>query len=354
MSNSTFALIQCKLLIISLSFIFSCAPRIELEDTPLELAESRHFQALSLIESQSQSGSTADRKITVDREIFELLLASSNGGYSDSYRFLAELYLEGRGTDADIGKGASWLQEAAIAGDSESMFLLAELMELEQKGLLSGLADTASDLYEKSAELGYAPAQYKVAQQYLSDENLVNDLQAEVWLDLAANEGHADAQYALAKLYRDDQRSPIDIQEADKWLQAAAENNVKEAQFELAMTHATNSSSVSQRSAEVWLSKSSKNGYPAAQFELAMLLTRDKTREPEEAIEWLTASAEQGYKPAECELGRMHYRGYLVAQDFSLARQWFERASQNEAGLSIEPGLMRSDCPQEINVQSLR
>ena len=76
------------------------------------------------------------------------------------------------------------------------------MMYDEGKGVVQD-ARQALDWYRKSAEQGFAPAQYSLGMMYLQGRGTEQDNgQAKIWLEKAAEQGDADAQRVLQEINR--------------------------------------------------------------------------------------------------------------------------------------------------------
>ncbi len=92
----------------------------------------------------------------------------------------------------------------------------------------------AAKWYEKSAALGFAPAQYRVGNLYEKGIGVDRDIKkAKTYYQLAAEQGNASAMHNLAVLYAMAADGTADNQTAARWFQQAADLGVKDSQFNL-------------------------------------------------------------------------------------------------------------------------
>ena len=78
--------------------------------------------------------------------------------------------------------------------------------------------------FQKSANQGYANAQYALGDLYFYGQNVTQDYQqAIVWYQKAAVQGYDVAQYALGNMYRDGKGVVKDYQQAKMWYQKVLE-----------------------------------------------------------------------------------------------------------------------------------
>ncbi|TIW65264.1 MAG: SEL1-like repeat protein, partial [Mesorhizobium sp.] len=92
----------------------------------------------------------------------------------------------------------------------------------------------AAKWYEKSAELGFAPAEYRIGNFYEKGIGVTRDIKkAETFYQLAAEQGNASAMHNLAVLFAMAADGVTDNESAAHWFQAAADLGVKDSQFNL-------------------------------------------------------------------------------------------------------------------------
>lgn len=132
---------------------------------------------------------------------------------------------------AEIGTPA--LRDAAESGDPKAFHEIATRYAEGIGGVTVDMMAAAS-WYEKAAELGFAPAQYRIGNMYEKGLGVDRDLQkARGWYEQAAEAGNASAMHNLAVLYAMGVDGPADNKLAAKWFVKAAELGVKDSQFNL-------------------------------------------------------------------------------------------------------------------------
>ena len=101
--------------------------------------------------------------------------------------------------DADIDVAS--IKRGAMAGDAESQLLLGSLYEDGRAGMPQDYK-MAAKWYRKSADQGFAQAQYNLALLYEDGKGMEQDYyEAAQWYKRAANNGFAEAQNNLGVLY---------------------------------------------------------------------------------------------------------------------------------------------------------
>lgn len=124
---------------------------------------------------------------------------------------------------------------------------------------------------QKSAELGYAPAQYDLAICYSNGfGNQPNDYQTAVkWLKKAANQGYVKAQNKLGIYYQNGYGVRQSDKDAVKWYKKAAEQGYADAQNNLAICYFRGSGvKQNKEKAREWFEKAAVQGNRNAKYAL--------------------------------------------------------------------------------------
>ena len=88
--------------------------------------------------------------------------------------------------------------------------------------------------YQKAADAGFAPAQFRIGSLYEKGTGVERSPQkAKEYYQLAAEQGNASAMHNLAVLYAMGAAGPADNDSAAQWFVKAAELGVKDSQFNL-------------------------------------------------------------------------------------------------------------------------
>ncbi|WP_192250176.1 peptidoglycan-binding protein [Mesorhizobium silamurunense] len=135
----------------------------------------------------------------------------------------------------DIGPVA--LRDAAAGGDVKALFEIGSRYA-ESRGVKEDMA-AAAKWYEKSAELGFAPAEYRIGNFYEKGIGVARDVKkAKTYYQLAAEQGNASAMHNLAVLFAMAADGVTDNESAAHWFQEAADLGVKDSQFNLGILSA--------------------------------------------------------------------------------------------------------------------
>jgi localization factor PodJL len=93
--------------------------------------------------------------------------------------------------------------------------------------------------FERAADAGFAPAQFRLASLNEKGEGMKKDVQAARRLYLAAaSKGHAKAMHNLAVLYAEGIDGKPDYQAASEWFRKAAGHGITDSQYNLAILYA--------------------------------------------------------------------------------------------------------------------
>lgn len=136
--------------------------------------------------------------------------------------------------DIPLDVGPIALREAAASGDAKALYIVGDYFTGGVPSQSGNDLSTALSWYEKSAELGYAPAQYRVGSFYEKGMGGDRDFDAaKTWYQLSAEQGNAAAMHNLAVLFANGVDGTPDMASATRWFQKAAELGLKDSQFNL-------------------------------------------------------------------------------------------------------------------------
>ena len=154
--------------------------------------------------------------------------------------------------DIPASVGPVALREAAVEGDAKAIFVIGDRLMGEAPGAPGSDMAAAAHWYEMAAEMGYAPAQYRIGNAYEKGIGVERDLQAAItWYQLAAEQGNVSAMHNLAVLYATEIDGHRDMEQAAHWFLEAAERGVKDSQVNLGILSARGEG-VPQDLAEAW------------------------------------------------------------------------------------------------------
>lgn len=158
---------------------------------------------------------------------------------------------------------------------SESTMTPKEQFELGEKYYFNDKNYTeAAKWYRKSAEQGYAKAQYELGAMFYFGESIVKDYsEALKWFRKSAEQGNADAQNSLGDMYYLGDGVKENFSEAVKWYQKSAEQGNKYAQYNLGEIYEYGKGITQDYGKAIeWYQKAAKNGNKKANDKLEYLL----------------------------------------------------------------------------------
>ncbi|TDH38197.1 hypothetical protein E2A64_03490 [Pseudohoeflea suaedae] len=189
-----------------------------------------------------------------------------------------------------LGQDGADIADPVIEIDPE---LKADLDALPQ-GILS-------PELRRAAEEVNPVAFFEIGARFTEGRGAAIDLaKAVTWYERAADLGHAPSQYRLANFYEKGSGVPRDLDAAKKWYQLAAEQGNASAMHNLAVLYATAGAAPDFDSAANWFEKAADLGVRDSQVNLAILYARGDgvTRDLEQSYKWFAIAASEGDKDA--------------------------------------------------------
>lgn len=150
------------------------------------------------------------------------------------------------------------LEKSARAGDAESQYQLAQL--LETSGAVASPGERWDDWCRKAAEQGHLGAMFALGTSLLDGDGVEADVEQGLrWLSRASDEGDEHAAFSLALLYLFGDRVPEDGEKGRKYAVLAAERGLPKAQVMLAADKLDGGDPAEVDDAKAWLSKAMKS-----------------------------------------------------------------------------------------------
>ncbi|MGA9658937.1 MAG: tetratricopeptide repeat protein [Asticcacaulis sp.] len=228
------------------------------------------------------------------------------------------------------------------------------------RGLVASFRDKDSAKahiwFLKSAENGYAPAQFFVATQFEHGDGVAKDsTKALDWILKAAGQELSEAEVAAGTwLYYGSEAVKADPARAVGFLRKAADAGDPQAQALLAEAY-YDGKGVKQDYAEAvrWYTRAAYRQHPHAMFVLGTMYAFGKGVDKNEAagLSWLKSAAELNDPQAQFQLARVYMEGSEAVKDLSQADMWFHVYLLNIPGAPPEEmaRLEKSLTPEQIN-----
>lgn len=299
------------------------------------------------------------------KKSFDWYLKAAERGHADAQYQVSIIYMMGEGVEKNSREGLSWLRKAV---DNQKRSARADFA-FGQLPL-----DIDLTMVRRSAELGYAPAQFRIGLAYLTGEGVTQDAekaarwfekalrQAEkdahqgdvsakiligeackkgvfvkkditkafAWYMSAAEQGNAGAQFEVAQAYVTGEGVDRDWEKAAHWYEEAAKQGDKNAQSKLGECYKYGwGVPKNEAKAAYWYEEAAKRGDKFAQENIGFMyeLGEGVEKDRKKAFDWYLKSANQGVARAQLEVARAYDYGEVVAQDKVEAARWYEKAA---------------------------
>lgn len=193
------------------------------------LPEDAIAPAAPQAETAAQPATPPAAEIVVPAEITppSLSLAAKQGDPLALFEIGAR-YTDGRGVTSDFAEAAKWYRLSADKGFAPAQYRLANLLE-KGTGVPRDI-QAAKALYQKAADAGNASAMHNLAVLYASGSDGAQDYaKAAEWFGKAADLGVSDSQFNLAILYARGNGVPQDLEASYKWFALVAKEGDKDA-----------------------------------------------------------------------------------------------------------------------------
>lgn len=244
-------------------------------------------------------------------------------------------------------KAFEWFEKSAEQGYAEAQYVTGTLYSGGGRGV-KGNSAKALEWYEKAAVQGYLPAQYSMGNR-LKRSDFDNAIE---WYEKAAEQGLAFAQLDLGLIYLEGDGTDPDYIKAVYWLMLAASHDPEDyisrylqASFDketlmergrdyisLAAQGASDALFMLSDHSELFESymNAAVSGDVKAQYNVGVCYANGYGVEQDhsKAVEWYKKSAEQGYVYAQFNLGSCYYNGSGVEQDFEKAFEMLMMAAE--------------------------
>ena len=237
--------------------------------------------------------------------------------------FLGDMYAAGLTGTRNNQKALEYYSSAVEAGNLYALTAAAEInetlrnydqaTELYKKAASLGdkkatkaskkVQDTAK--YIKDADSGNPEAQYQAGLAYKKSSDNVDLQRAFDLISKSANQGYAQAQFTLGEMYEKGDFVRQDYDQAISWYEKAASHNILQANTCLGDIYYNVKRNYAK--AREYFVAPAKKGDPKAEYYIGLMFELGQVTQMNygQAIEWYNKAAEQGYEDAIIALRRI-------------------------------------------------
>ena len=316
---------------------------------------------VEVVEEVADEDNLFDMERYADRDFYKQAMS----GDAQAQLRLGKMLMQGDSTFLCITNrelAAQWLEKAALQGNAEAQYLLAQCYEnnLDHMGgaeyfddetgeyvvsdevekMIAQNQEKAMQWYLKAAQNGIPKAQLEVATRYYLDNN---EKAAFEWYLKAAQAGLPDAQNKLGDLYRDGELVKQNYSEAVKWYKkAAAQDNLQSCEA-LGNCYIEGTGVAKDASQGIyWLERAARGGDTSVATMLGDMYAQgdNVAQDYKKAIYWYTIGASDS-NIARNSLGELYRDGKGTAKNYKKAVYWFRCAAEDDY---TEAQLNLSEC----------
>lgn len=242
-------------------------------------------------------------------------------GDKEAMANIAQLLLDGKGTNVSEEQAFTWFMKAAEAGLPDAMNTVGYMYE---KGIgVTQDYEAALKWYMKSGYFGNDTGMLNTGLMFAYGRGVQqSDYYAYLWFVYAAEAGNAQAIANLSLMTNE----PI-----TEWLEYAAKKGNVSAMFKLgdAYLYGENVEKDTEK-AVYWYKKAAKNGSSDAMFNLGIIYLEglNGSVDVEEGLNWYVRAAYYGNTKAMYNIGYAFTKGEIVEKDYLQAYVWFQLAAK--------------------------
>ena len=266
---------------------------------------------------------------------------------------MANMFLNGKGSDPDFSTALRWFSESAQNGNAYAQYKLAVYFEegqeipqdteIAQKYYAAALTRfTQQEEAEQDPQL-----QYRIANMFLNGKGTDPDLSTALyWFSKSAENGNAYAQYKLASYFDEGQEIPQDAEIAQKYYVDALAGFIQQDEIEpdaqleyrIAMMYLRGKGvPADEQTALRWFIRGAEHGFSSASYQAGRLLEEMKTVPGNitqsryyyalALKQMIQEDSEDPSPDREYQIGQMLYFGKGCTPDYSTAWSWFSKSA---------------------------
>ena len=289
----------------------------------IELYEKCHI--LGDPQSLCRLGMCYKKGIGVQKDLaksLEYYVSAYEAGMNGACFDIAMAYEKGTGVEKNLEMAVQWDRKGTEAGDPECACNLGFCYyhgagtprDVDKAKALFLEYSDFNPMIQKNLGVIF----YQGTKMCPPDEK-----QAIHWLTEAANNGDSDSALYLGKIYRTKDR-----EEAMKWYAKAAKLDKSKGAYTYAFFLYKYGKKEEWDQSFKWMKCAAEHKNVSAMFMLGLFYKCEVGTPVDhaKAFYWLKMAAENGYDQAYSHIGRYYRTGQIVAKNYEIALQWFEKA----------------------------
>lgn len=265
-------------------------------------------------------------------EMREVAERSASSGNPAGQWVKAQIFEYGVGQESDSGEALKWYRRSAEQGYAAAQFIIGSYY-LRGEGGLPTDTGLAIGWMGRAAEQGYSPALSALIEMYdLGDKVQADPAESFRLLKLWAAHGDLNAQWHVGMRLGEGLGVDRNDTEAVRWFQKAAARGFIKAQVSLGHFSLQGRGMKQDDAAAVrWFRAGAEQGDAAAQNSLGYTYGtgRGVQQDRTEAFRLYRLSAEQGYPLAQSNVGEYYAEGKGVEQDFEKAAEFYRKSAES-------------------------
>lgn len=269
------------------------------------------------------------------------------------------------------------IEEEAENGHPEAQYYLAQRYDMKKDGDPEKNLEIAAKWYKKSAEQGYAEAQFSIGNFYRHGIGVEKDIDEAIkWLKKGADQGNIWCAKSLKKAIQEaeiaaknnpvkkiSKEKPLDKVQVEKFniLIKEAENGHIDSQYQVGEMYVKgNGVHKNEKEAAIWFQKAANLGHKKAQHNIGLLyyMAPESKQNTEKAIEWFTKASDQGVTDSTFMLGQIYMEGKGGIKNTERGFNYLYVAAEKghpEAQNSVGYCYATGDCPNvSVNIEKAK
>ena len=287
-------------------------------------AEAGQAQAMYLLGVLSEMGN-ADTP-PMEKDALQWYQKAADAGNAEAQYALGRFYENGLGgLQKNMTRAVKLYKQAAEQNNLDALITLGEYYSNGQNADQS----KADEYYEKAAEFCGPEKCYEIGLAMESEGR--EEKRYMVWYQKAADNGYAPAQYKVGA-YQEEHGTRAKMLE---YYQKAADSGYAPAQYRMGLQYECEGGVRNLQTAKEEYQKAAEQNYAPAQYAMGRFCEKEGAgnRQKEEmALSWYRLAAEQGNAPAQCAVGRFYENGMAgLDRNEAKAIEWYTLGQDDDS-----------------------